>query len=130
MGERATKAKRTMKSYVLQECEGISRRAKLAWCETTGAKPLNLQHDGVVIMLPNNRSDVDAVTADIQRHCSALLGYTQRLEVKPWGIGVSTTERVELMAPAPTSLTYVEVLRAQCQYAIRRQLLGRHVVCH
>ena len=123
MGERATKAKRTMKSYVLQECEGISRRAKLAWCETTGAKPLNLQHDGVVIMLPNNRSDVDAVTADIQRHCSALLGYTQRLEVKPWGIGVSTTERVELMAPAPTSLTYVEVLRAQCQYAIRRRMV-------
>ena len=43
----------TAKSYLLQEAEGISRRAKLAWAARRGdVRVANLQHDGIVVALP------------------------------------------------------------------------------
>ena len=45
---------RTLKSYLLQEGEGVSRVAKLAWCAQHGCTAINLQHDGVVVRLTDD----------------------------------------------------------------------------
>ena len=126
MGNRTTEPERTLKSHFCAEAEAISRAAKLRWCEQTGARPLNLQHDGVVIMLPSNRTDVAAVVADLTRHCSAALGYEQVVEHKPWGVGVPTTDFVEIQPSAVAlGLSYVDALRSQCRYAIQQGMLRR-----
>merc|ERR1711965_397598 len=42
---------RTLRSYVLQEAEAVSRRAKIHWAREHlgGDSIINLQHDGVVV---------------------------------------------------------------------------------
>ena len=47
---------RTLASYVFQDFEGQSREAKLWCCKVHGHRPLNLQHDGVVV--PGRRRGV------------------------------------------------------------------------
>ena len=45
---------RTAKSYFLQEAEGLSRWAKVMWARLRGdVRVTNLQHDGVIVDLPD-----------------------------------------------------------------------------
>ena len=52
-GQASAHPDRTLKSYILQEAESVSRGAKVAWAEKIGADWISLQHDGVVIALPS-----------------------------------------------------------------------------
>ena len=74
-------AELTAKSYVLQDYEGASRRAKVEWARSTQAQVINLQHDGVRMRFP---FDVHLETAllRISDACSAALGYKQVVCVK------------------------------------------------
>ena len=86
------KAALTAKSYFLQEAEGLSRRAKVAWAARRGdLQVTNLQHDGVIVDLPDGAS-VAAATASLREACSAVLGYDQPVEEKPIGEGVSDSD--------------------------------------
>ena len=76
---------RTLASYVFQDFEGQSREAKLWWCEVHGHRPLNLQHDGVVVALRS--VDGEAITAQqaaalVGSVCTAALGYDQPVTAK------------------------------------------------
>eukprot|EP00900_Chrysochromulina_parva_P022174 jgi/Chrpa1/4590/Chrysochromulina_OHIO_Genome00017854-RA len=75
-------AELTAKSYVLQDYEGASRRAKVEWARRTQAQVVNLQHDGVRMRFPFNVS-LDTATQQISAACSSALGYKQNeLKVK------------------------------------------------
>ena len=67
---------RTLKSYVLQEAEAISRCEKLRWAESVGRRVVNLQHDGVILRLWRH-DDRGHVEEQLSRLCSAALGYEQ-----------------------------------------------------
>ena len=83
--EREPTAERTAKSYFLQEAEGISRQAKLAWAEQRqGVHATNLQHDGVVFRVPDGMSREDLENA-LSGVCSDALGYPQPVEEKRFG---------------------------------------------
>ena len=76
----------TAKSYFLQEAEGISRLAKLAWAERrgSGSEVTSLQHDGVVMVLGEGVAP-GAATAALSAACEEALGYAQPVEEKPLG---------------------------------------------
>ena len=89
---RVHKAKLTAKSYFLQEAEGLSRQAKVAWAARRGdARVTNLQHDGIVVELPDGMNAA-AVTAGMSAASAAVLGYEQPVEEKPLGEDVSDAE--------------------------------------
>ena len=65
---RSHKVALTAKSYFLQEAEGLSRQAKVAWAMRRGdARVTNLQHDGIVVELPEGME-----AGDVQRGMSAV----------------------------------------------------------
>ena len=73
----------TAKSYFLQEAEGISRRAKVAWAMRRGdVRVENLQHDGIVVTIPPGVSAPE-VAAGLTAACGLALGYAQPVEEKP-----------------------------------------------
>ena len=74
--KRLETAERTLASYIFQEKEGISRGAKIAWCQNRGHRVHNLQHDGIIIQLCRNESTEDARSA-IEKRCLCALGYCQ-----------------------------------------------------
>ena len=81
----------TAKSYFLQEAEGLSRAAKVAWARQRGdLRVTNLQHDGVVV----DCEDVDPVEvcSAMAAACNEVLGYDQPVEEKLLGEDVSDSE--------------------------------------
>ena len=74
--EKLEHPERTLKSYVLQEAEAISRYSKLCWAAEVGREPVNLQHDGVLLRLWPHDSKAE-VERELSRLCSAALGYEQ-----------------------------------------------------
>ena len=72
---------RTMKSYLLQAYEAISREEKVGWAERGGHTWLNLQHDGVIIALAPGTTEVQAAR-ELSEACSKAVGYLQPVEVK------------------------------------------------
>ena len=82
----------TAKSYFLQEAEGLSRGAKVEWCRLRGDYAVtNLQHDGVVVDLPDDM-DVASCEAAMSAASGAALGYPQPVEEKPIGEEISDSE--------------------------------------
>ena len=76
----------------MQEAEGLSRDAKVAWAQRRGDLAVtNLQHDGIVLAIPDGTA-VAAVTAALTAASSAVLGYEQPVEEKPLGEEVSGSE--------------------------------------
>ena len=79
---RVATSARTAKSYFLQESEGLSRGAKVAWAMRRGDLQVsNLQHDGIVISL----GEMTPREAELRMSevSSAVLGYHQPVEEKP-----------------------------------------------
>ena len=74
---------RTLKSYVFQEAEAISRMEKLRWAEVTGRTAVNLQHDGVLLQV-RPYDDVRYVERQLTGLCAAALGYAQPVSHKAW----------------------------------------------
>ena len=82
----------TAKSYLLQEAEGISRRAKLAWAARRGdVRVANLQHDGIVVALPTT-VQAEGVAAGMTAACSEVLGYEQPVCEKPLAVAAPAAE--------------------------------------
>ena len=82
----------TAKSYLLQEAEGISRRAKLAWAARRGdVRVANLQHDGIVVTLPST-VPAEGVAAGMTAACSDVLGYEQPVCEKPLAVAAPAEE--------------------------------------
>ena len=81
--EKLQHPERTLKSYVLQEAEAISRREKLRWAEATGRLPVNLQHDGLLVQLWSGDDRVE-VARSLERLSTAVLGYDQPVAHKAW----------------------------------------------
>ena len=79
---------RTLKSYVLQEAEAVSRAVKIAWAERVGARWISLQHDGVVIALRANMTH-EWACGELARECEAALGYRQPVAMKEMLVGVA-----------------------------------------
>ena len=84
------KAKCTLRSYLLQEYEGISRGTKIAYASYSAIKIFSLQHDGVVMGLPEGRDEHDTAEM-LTLCCSRALGYCQTVEVKPMLDSVTPT---------------------------------------
>ena len=61
-----------VKSYLLQEAEAISRRAKQRWCRENGITVIHLQHDGVVA---HGATDPGAAARDMSAAATAACGY-------------------------------------------------------
>ena len=129
---------RTAKSYILQEMEAFSREAKLAWCSQQSCVPINLQHDGVVIRLQPgwlNQSGPEDVEASLSDFCSAAVGYTQSVEVKPWEGGMVATDHLPpvpgnaalrgVAGALPTDGAYSLALRKQFNYTEARKMVPR-----
>ena len=72
---------RTLASYVFQEAEGLSRSAKIWWCQVGGHEVHNLQHDGIVVTLARGLYDAEAARA-LGDVCSHALAYPQAVVVK------------------------------------------------
>lgn len=71
---------------------GLSRWAKVQWAKLRGdARVTNLQHDGVVVDLPEGIDPV-AATAGLSAASTAMLGYDHPVEEKPIGEEVADTE--------------------------------------
>ena len=68
---------RTLKSYLLQEVEAVSRAAKVAWAERAGCRWISLQHDGVVIALRASMTH-EWACGELARECAMALGYRQQ----------------------------------------------------
>ena len=73
---------RTCKSYALQEAESMSRAAKVAWCDRNGHAAVNLQHDGVAVLLTQG-TDVETARSLLQRASETAVGYHQPCTLKP-----------------------------------------------
>ena len=103
---------RTLKSYVYQEHESISRQTKEAWCEQNGHATLNLQHDGMIIAL---REGVTAEMArrELQRASEEALGMQQPVEIKPIKNLDGTTIVAQTKEDTETQLEYVGCMRAR-----------------
>jgi len=67
---------RTLASYVFQEAEGLSRRAKLQWAVRGGHTVANLQHDGIVVSLEGSVAPAQAA-AQLTQVCTRALAYRQ-----------------------------------------------------
>ena len=72
---------RTLASYVFQEAEGISRRAKEQWARVQGHTVHNLQHDGVILQLDWGE-DPQQVAQQLSAVSAHALGYAQPVKVK------------------------------------------------
>jgi hypothetical protein len=83
----------TAKSYVLQDYEGASRRAKCEWARRGQAEVINLQHDGVRMRIPCDMAP-QAVAQHLSEFCSAALGYRQSVVVKNSPMGSLSLDRV------------------------------------
>ena len=83
----------TAKSYILQDYEGASRRAKLEWAHKAQAQVINLQHDGVRMRIPFHCT-IEAVVQQISDACSVALGYRQAVVVKSSPSGSMLLDRV------------------------------------
>jgi hypothetical protein len=81
MLEGARDSELTAKSYVLQDYEGASRRAKCEWARRWQAEVINLQHDGVRMRIPRDISPSD-VAQHLSAFCSTALGYRQLVTIK------------------------------------------------
>ena len=94
-------AELTAKSYVLQDYEGASRRAKMEWARRTQAQVVNLQHDGVRMRFPFDVT-LDTVTQQISAACSAALGYKQVVCIKQSPKGTLLLDRLQpsILPPA------------------------------
>ena len=94
-------AELTAKSYVLQDYEGASRRAKVEWARRTQAQVINLQHDGVRMRFPFNVS-LDTATQQISAACSSALGYKQDVCIKQSPKGTLLLDRLQpsILPPA------------------------------
>ena len=70
----------TLKSYLLQEAEGVGREAKLRWCSDNGVRVCNLQHDGVGVHMEaaQTADAASAMTAAVTQAC----GYSVEVVVK------------------------------------------------
>ena len=89
---RAETPERTLKSYVLQSYEGLSRTAKLAYARGVHWPmhgelflPISLQHDGVLFascITEGEASKIERFRRGVQDHCSRRLGYAQPVAVK------------------------------------------------
>jgi len=80
--ERQWTAERTAKSYLFQEAEGLSRRAKMVWARTRGdATVSNLQHDGIIVTPPPHVTP-EEMAAGMAEASSMILGYDQPVEIK------------------------------------------------
>ena len=89
---RVATAALTAKSYFLQEAEGLSRQAKVAWAARRGdVRVTNLQHDGIVVLLHDGMRAAH-VLAGMSEASSAVLGYDQPVEEKPLGEDVDDSE--------------------------------------
>ena len=123
---------RTIKSYIAQEREAVSREAKRAWCVAHGHHWLNTQHDGMIIALRRGIS-LEVARLDLKRVCSAWLGYPQPVEVKHMAYGGG----VPLPAPEPhrpvvvqpsqgsalPDSAYIRALRTHFAYLHRRGMV-------
>jgi ribonuclease HI len=83
MGDANKKPERTLKSYILQEAEAISRQVKMTWAAVHGHEVHNIQHDGIVIALKAHMSATRAEEL-LTEACTHTLGYTQPVEHKPY----------------------------------------------
>jgi len=94
-------AELTAKSYVLQDYEGASRRAKVEWARRTQAQVINLQHDGVRMRFPFDLH-LETALLRISDACSAALGYKQVVCVKQSPKGNSLLDRLQpsILPPA------------------------------
>ena len=82
----------TAKSYFLQEAEGLSCAAKVAWAQRRGDLSVtNLQHDAVVVVC-GEEDPRETVRAAMAAACEEVLGYDQPAEEKPLGEDVSDAE--------------------------------------
>ena len=80
-GRRLEHPERTVASYVFQEAEGVSRRAKVWWAQCKGHVVHNLQHDGLVLQLRHG-DDVETVRQQLAAVSTRALGYQQPVTVK------------------------------------------------
>ena len=71
----------TAKSFVLQECEGIGRAAKVDYCHAHGHWIMSKQHDGVVAGATCGM-DSDSLRLQLEHATTAALGYRQHVTVK------------------------------------------------
>ena len=120
---------RTLKSYLLQEGEGVSRVAKLAWCAQHGCTAINLQHDGVVVRLTDDWT-AEAAEADLSRMATAACGYVQPVERKKWSAGIDFTDSLPARWVAPLAgmmgeLSCEMVLKAQFDFLQSRGMVPR-----
>jgi len=90
----------TAKSYVLQDYEGASRRAKCEWARRWQAEVINLQHDGVRMRIPHDMAP-QTVAQLLTEFCSAALGYRQSVVVKSSPTGSLPLDRVHPATPPP-----------------------------
>jgi len=100
---RQRKPERTLKSYVFQDLESVSRDAKCAWCAAHGHAVLSQQHDGIVVSLRDG-TPMAAARDAMQAASEAALGYPQPCTCKemelPTGCAhVQTREETEASAP-------------------------------
>ena len=71
----------TAKSFVLQECEGIGRAAKVDYCRAHGHWVMSKQHDGIVAGATCGMS-AEALRLQLERTTTAALGYHQHVTSK------------------------------------------------
>ena len=80
-GETGFGAEKKLNSYVLQEAEGLSRAAKLWYCNLKGHRVHNLQHDGIVASTTRQVAPAELARA-LTRVTTRALGYDQPVEAK------------------------------------------------
>ena len=70
----------TLKSYLLQEAEGVGREAKIMWCKENCVRVCSLQHDGVGVHIEDDQINdaAEAMTAAVTKAC----GYSVQVVIK------------------------------------------------
>ena len=71
--------KLTMKSYILQEAEAISREAKILWATNRGIRIMSLQHDGIVMKVTE---DTEKIRVELEKAASSACGYAISMKAK------------------------------------------------
>ena len=74
-----------VKSYLLQEAEGVSRAAKVAWCEQHDVRVVNMQHDGIMVSWLPDGLTIEEVAEQMSMAASAACGYEVLVEGKAVG---------------------------------------------
>ena len=91
-----------MQSYLRQEAEAISLKAKYYTAislKDCGVKPINLQHDGLVIACGKISSH--SMRELLEKHSSLSLCYTQPVEIKPMNPPVPDSISQHTLTPIP-----------------------------